>query len=402
MNKLFRFIADYWLIVFALYATGSIFFISFHYSTAITLLFIAALASFLVSRNRSSYLYANQLLTAIVLVIFVLLVWFINSVTQFSAYIAIILQILAAWLITMHISLKDFIRRYVNIMVFLAAVSLVCFAVYLVYPQIALYFPRTPGQASTDYYNAIIYVFESSRGFGYFVPFYRNVGIFWEPGAYQAFLNLALWFVFALDEKNKHKLLKICILALTIITTYSTTGYIVMLLIFLSNFKQVRQILSKRAMLSLVLIFILAILLAFINSNGIGFDFMGDKLSNEFGENATFLNRLFLDDLTIILESPINFFGISYEEYEARGLGSGNSIVQTMVTIGVPFTAILLWMYFRFSLKFKKSFLLFIILMMIFSTESLIWRPIFLCLAWYGLNFEIKEGSLENPLSQKG
>lgn len=58
----------------------------------------------------------------------------------------------------------------------------------------------------------------------------RNFGPFWEPGAYQIFLNVALFYLFRFSKKVS--VFDIGLFALTVLTTKSTTGILVLGLIF--------------------------------------------------------------------------------------------------------------------------------------------------------------------------
>lgn len=55
----------------------------------------------------------------------------------------------------------------------------------------------------------------------------RNWGPFWEPGAFEAFLNINIFFIlFTSEMSNRKKLLAVLINAAAIVTTLSTTGLI--------------------------------------------------------------------------------------------------------------------------------------------------------------------------------
>ena len=62
----------------------------------------------------------------------------------------------------------------------------------------------------------------------------RNQGIFWEPGAYQTFINLALAISAFSHEFEKRRMRYFLVFGLTILTTFSTTGYIVYAAILLT------------------------------------------------------------------------------------------------------------------------------------------------------------------------
>lgn len=97
----------------------------------------------------------------------------------------------------------------------------------------------------------------------------RNWGPFWEPGVFQAYLNIAL--LFLLFNKNYSFFKKIVfslVLIFAIVTTYSTTGYIVLTFVLLSyivNYSDFNfRTLGKILFLGFVFLFSLTL---FINSN---------------------------------------------------------------------------------------------------------------------------------------
>ena len=380
----------YLVLIFTVYATGSIFLVSYYYNIAVvSLLVTAVIFKLFAPKSFGINISSNAFLLLLVLPLLILMTisFNFNEATKYSPYLAIIMQIYASYFIASSIAFEDFKRIYVNIMTVLALISLFCFAIVLFKPTVMLSLPKISGSASVDYYNAFVYVFCSSKGFGSFSPFTRNNGIFWGPGAYQAFLNIALLFLLENSNvKNRKDSLKLFILIAAILTTFSTTGYIIMFLIIIFRFSDILKIVKVSTLKTIAALFLLTAVVIFISKSEMS-GFMSDKLNTEFGEEGNFINRIYLNDLAICFEHFKNaLFGISFESYAARGLKSGNSIVQTMVCTGIPFTLILLAMYSAFCKKISRhKFLCFIILLMIFSTESLLWRPLFLCMAWYGV-----------------
>lgn len=339
----------------------------------------------------------------LLLPLFLLIVIILNNVSGYSSYIAIAMQILAAFFITKSISYDEFKIKYINIISSLAGVSLICYLITLVYPSFMLNFPLTQGNSSVDYYNAGIHVFQAAKGFGYFVPESRNAGIFWEPGAYQAFLNMGLALLLTTDNvKTKER--KAFFLILATITTGSTTGYLILFLLCIVYRKQLlAMIVGNNKIITLLGLLVSVVFFIYISASSANTYSGVQKLINEF-TSGHFLERLYLDDLRIILQSPLNFLGISFETYEEMGLRSGNSIVYILVTLGIPFTAILMKMYFNYAQLFRKSMVILLIFVFMFSTESLLWRPFFLCLAWYGSesNLGKKPATLRQRNSSSG
>lgn len=376
-----RDILNYALIFFVVYTTGSPYCVSFHYSTFITLLFITTAIVFFLARGVDRHLQSESLKKMLSLFTCMAIVIVINGVTNYSSYIAIAMQILAAYFVTRSIGYEEFKKKYINLISALALISLIAYFIALVYPTFVLNFPMVEGDYSSYYYNAGIHVFQAARGYDRLVVANRNSGIFWEPGAYQAFLNMGLAFILSTaDVKNKGR--KALFLILAIVTTASTTGYIVLAFLCIIYRKQLLNMIGGNNKTATLLGVIVAVCFLFYTSSVSSLSGF-EKLINEF-TSGHYLERLFLDDLKIIFQGMFNFLGISYETYEAMGLGSGNSIVQTMVTLGVPFAATLLKMYYDYAKRSERKGVFLIVLICIFFTESLLWRPFFLCLAWYG------------------
>lgn len=384
------------LITLLIYMSGSVFFTSFNYSQACLLVF--SVVMFFYFTNEHKNILSNQIVVHFLLfVAFMLLTILLSAVTNYSSYIAIFLQLVMSYAFIAICDFDDFKKIYVKIMLILAVVSLPCFLIILINPTFMLLFPKTVGQVSTDYYNAIIYVFQSAKGFSYFVPFQRNNGIFWEPGAYQAFLNLALLFLFSdynEDSNKKYYIISIFIFSLTIITTGSTTGILLLLFIVFSNFNKLNLIFSKRPLLMFLLVIAAFAIIIYINREGLVLDTLLKKISNEFS-NGTFLSRVDIFDINILL-NPSSWLGMSFEKFSAQYGGAANSILHTAICLGIPFTTILLSMYYKFSRRVfeNSSFVMVISLIIIFSSESLIWRPLFLILAWYGVSHNLTKNKI--------
>jgi hypothetical protein len=74
----------------------------------------------------------------------------------------------------------------------------------------------------TQSLNILLYTIETTEN-------YRNSGAFWEPGGFASFLNLSL--VLHLIQNNFQFDRHARIVLLTLLTTFSTTGYVVLFLI---------------------------------------------------------------------------------------------------------------------------------------------------------------------------
>lgn len=360
----------------------------FHYNTSVLFVLIYTLfVYFLIPvKNKFSI---QQILSLLIYGILIVITVLYNKDWKFSSYLALYMQMIIALLATKIIPVDLFKKIYINIITFLALFSLFFYVIGIVYPEVAFLFPKTDAIASVDYYNVVIYVYQALIGYGHFLLTPRNAGIFWEPGAYQAFLNIGLIFLLDLvkkDAKNRKNSGMIFItLLFTVISTSSTTGYIISLLIILSYRHEILQILNIKKMKDLVFIIVVIVVGIFFISKQIYSAFI--LINNKYVTGSTsFVARLSLDMIIMLADVKTLFFGMSFMNY-FKTSSIWNSIIQTMVVFGFPFTLLLLFNYIRSSISFvKKRWLLCLILIIIFSTESLFWRPFFLYFAFSETN----------------
>ena len=152
---------------------------------------------------------------------------------------------------------ENYIKAFIRIMFYLSIVSLVGYLLFIVFPSLSntMIVNNANNISFSNYY---IYVHLTQRN----SSFYRNWGMFWEPGGYQIFLCLACMFE-ARKEKPSFRI--ISILLITVFTTFSTTGYIGGLLIIFylliksSSMKKMRSL--KIGLIGLTTIFVMVFLL---------------------------------------------------------------------------------------------------------------------------------------------
>ena len=334
----------------------------------------------------------------IIMSLFILIVplIFLDSV---PTYIAIIMQLAIGMFCSSLILVKEFIRKYINIIVFFALVSLIGFLIGFIKPSVATLFPVTRIEdASVDYYNAGIYVFMLSKGYGTGVLSIaiRNAGICWEPGCYQCFLNIGLLFLLEKEKYNYQKFFyfKFFVLILTILTTVSTTGIIILIILLTVYFKEW----SKNLRHGILLIPLIIIIILFIYSKTDLSEVIRYKISREFGSDKGFFDRISLSKISYLISNNGFFYllGMSFSKWIEINESLWNSIIHSFLCLGVPFTIIHLIGYWNGShLLSKKGWLLFMIMIMCASTETLFWRVFFNTFAFYGWTYYRNKNGLE-------
>lgn len=174
-----------------------------------------------------------------------------------------------------------FFAIYEHILFYLAVIALIFWALHNAIPGTFVEFLRNfefsnqgAGRGSTDF-NAVVYtvsnydiVPDHLANFGG-IQLFRNSGFAWEPGAFSAFLNLAILFNLLRNRFRLSNNIRLYVFTAALITTFSTTGYsmfILMVFFYIYNqpFRKVAWVIPL-AVVFTVLIFTLP--------------FMADKIS---------------------------------------------------------------------------------------------------------------------------
>lgn len=148
----------------------------------------------------------------------------------------------------------------------------------------------------------------------------RNCGPFWEPGAFQGFINLSFFLNTINSTLNKKRLL---LYIITLITTFSTGGYIVMLInlfIYFMNITAIRV--SSKIIISIIL---LIVSINLINN----LDFLGNKISSDTGRLGVSFYDL-SDGLYLLFG-----YGLGEESIARSQIQSVSSIYNMVKYVGV-------------------------------------------------------------------
>ena len=276
------------------------------------------------------------------------------------AEINFIAKLYTIFLATLILGAK-FRSTYFNVIYIISFVSLICLILNYLGISMGIQFEK---YRTIFVYNSFIH-FEKAH-------ILRNCGMFWEPGAFQGYIMLAFLFYI-----NDYKLLwkthkwKCIILSLALLSTFSTTGYIVYLLyIAYIIFASQISVYAKTCVASITLIFCIY---AYHN-----FDFLGEKIEGQY-ENAMNLRNneaswsrmgAMKIDFQQILRHPLvgNGFVMTsrYENLGNKMAGAGNGFTGVINMLGIPCIAIYLMALYR-SLNFnqKKQKIFFILLIVI-------------------------------------
>ena len=216
---------------------------------------------------------------------------------------------------------RFFLRAYIHIMVLFAIVSLIVFA----FPDYFLgldFFPEIEG------YKGQVFKIFGLANLRVSLLGYRNWGPFWEPGVYQTYLIFAIVFLLFDDTGIKRKNTTLIILLVTLVTTFSTTGFLSIPFILLAYILHKPQKRSRAAFKLALLVAIISVTVWFVQS-----EFFELVFLSKFDDlDATGRNLTIEYGLKLWMQKPIFGFSSDYtqEMYEI----AGNSFAITNTFIG--------------------------------------------------------------------
>lgn len=277
--------------------------------------------------------------------------------------------------------LKDkFPLAYLKVMAFLSVIALVFWAINLA----GIHLPSLM-TFENDSESLLVYTQSLNRNLGR-VGILRNWGMFWEPGAYSGYIIFAfLLFINRLDYLWREQRKEWIILLVALLTTFSTTGYILLALVLFFSY-------SDRIKNRVAFYFIGIIVVFFAVWLFGALDFMGDKIEEEYmaatemGQYDVSFSRFgsIAFDSQYIMLHPIFGNGLIDEtRYSMHILFAenlhafGNGFTGEIAIFGIPFMLLFLFSTYRNpTLNNKWRFLLLLILQL--QGEQFMNYPLFL------------------------
>ncbi len=310
----------------------------------------------------------KKLIGIFVMIVAVVLSIILKKDIQFYNF-SILYYILSSIILILTVDSKKIQKYYINIMFVIAIFSLI--TTYLIKPLIFIF--RLENLIKDTCFiitnSSNYYFLNLGLGFALFDRSYdRNYGIFTEPSFFQFYLIISIVMLIFLKNKRKIDWGKIVIFMLTVYTTKSAVGVIVLALVvatyvfkyIIDNRKDYKKICKILVCISIALVILLCIPNIRKNIN-----FIYEKITIK---NESSISRFGSIEYTVknFISSPIIGNKISdILKYE-------NDLTNTIFTIGavygiIPFLCVI---YFtaKLSLKFKEkkiiAFCIFIIFML--------------------------------------
>lgn len=316
----------------------------------------------------------------------------INSLLHQDYSLGYFIQInalLTAYFITRNISFESFTNYYCKILYYISIASVIFFFLFIIFPNVISFFTIHHNTKEVPYINLYFYV--------HFVTMFRNTGIFREPGVFMIYLNLAIMLELFIKKTINKKALFVYIIA--ILTTLSTAGFIILIIIGLLYFIKGNE--SKMKFQGILFLMIIGY---FILGNFELFESTFRKFDSTSNEYASSVARSASVQIpfAMFLDSPLIGTGLSnfeelYEQYSRDIIGtifksgshSTNTFFNALATYGFFYFIMLLYLFTSLTKLFFTNFLSRLIILSIFalmfSNEDLRYSLLFLTLLFYGI-----------------
>lgn len=167
----------------------------------------------------------SQILNCLIILSFIMLSMMVNR-SAASIDIRAIIIVVSSYLVIQSFSYEDFLEKYTDCIMVIALFSI---AVYFLYKVIPGAFGRFPRHLWRNHSVLFVNLWLSVVPVG-MQDYFRNFGIFYEPGIFQFYLNTALLIELFLNKKIN--VFRVLVLTVAVITTLSTNGYISIVLVF--------------------------------------------------------------------------------------------------------------------------------------------------------------------------
>lgn len=382
---------NYWrptiILFMLLYLTSSYMMVYNKYDSIISITLLGCIITLCL--NFKSVGYKNSIPLMLLLLVLQGFTTIINSEDIYVFFLVSIQLSIACIFVTLF-NWETFKKSYILLMTTLSASSLLLFAANILFPFLRNINVVSYSLIGEPVSNQIIYV---SR------DLFRNQSIFWEPGAFQSFIILAL--ILQYSQKIKNIYIEVVLIA-TLLSTFSTTGYIALFLTlvwyYLIEIKgasnKVKIIILAGAIFSTLVYFKGDLLFDTDNNSAFGkliYAYENGFERNEQLTSAGIRYYALVKPLGVFVDNPI--FGCGFDKLKdilynyTEGMNTC-TFVNYFAMYGFFYGIMCIWGYKKFAdlnSEYKKGrFLIFIILFVITFSEEYVRNSFFYIIILYG------------------
>ncbi len=370
---------------------------SLYYETYGTNILLLVFVGYLLLHYNITKIKINKLV--ILYMIGLLFIVVLNPESQYDSILVLVTRFSIAIIIVYFFTFQKFSKIFIDIILIISLFSLLTWII--IYFNIHSFLPDFIGIDHRLLRNFIFFgVSENFITHGVL----RNNGLWWEPGAFQLFVNLAFSFAIINNSINKQKYI---IFIITILTIGSTTGFIVFLLLSLIYFKKSIEYSNKNKIIyMLALTLFLYLLYLYISP------LIYDKFNPESNSIVSFLSRyydfiisynMFMDNILIgygfgsqienAIPYGINLIGhdIYYSFSRPTGADGITMFIAQCGILSFIFLIPFLIPKYYTHLYFIEKLIISISILLMFNTENFTFILIFTVLTFYGIIGNKKE-----------
>lgn len=308
-----------------------------------------------------------------------------------SKYLFVVIEFLIAGALCIYFfsvfTYEEFLRIFYKVLKFIRWHALIS-AVFISALPFLFTIHVTNDYNGYDAYSSMLVFFKLSKQFSFEILGFsltRNQGLFWEPGVLQFYLNL---FLFLQLYVFKAKPMSIMLTVVALITTYSTSAYLIMLLI--ASLAILQSIKRRPAIYFPLTALALLLYIPFLQAN----------LENKFNgeeQNSSLARIMDVVQQAVVIES--NFmtgvgiddqrYAIIRSQYKVKGYyedqtqtvtidrGSTNSILFIWATMGFPIGCLWLYAYIKQPFVQHKKLLFSVLILLAVFVEPLLLKQFF-------------------------
>ena len=357
------------------------------------------IVNFIFAITRKDYVQHRHIIELYLIMLFVFVIVSYFHHEHFNRALIKVLCMTTAMFVCVQYKMEDYAETFLKCMTLFSVSAILLTLLAYVSPFIVTSLPSIINTVGVRFYSIGLAGLDE-RSLGTLTV--RAGGIFWEPGVFQMYINLAVLFELMLHKgKNKKRLI---IYTIALIITFSTTGYLAFMWLIVTYVFFGRD--DSRSVSKNVCVFIALILAAFLVYFIMVYTVVGQVVFGKLFDlknGSTFVRQAsVLINLEIVRDHP--FMGIGMElmedEFERRSYLSTaiygwtrqntNTLLYQFaahgIFFGLPFTLGTYKFGEKLSNKFFMKLSIFVMLLMLYIGENLMTSIFPYILVFYGID----------------
>lgn len=327
-------------------------------------------------------------------------IYYESSMGITISYLALLIF---SYIYTKYFSFFCFVSIFKKLMFAQCLLSLIMWVIATFFLKIIplpelIYYQATTGEQQI-YYSFYYFVNMAQDAYG---EFYRAMGAFWEPGIFQAYIIISILFeVIYPSKKTIYSIGFILIHILTLIVTFSTTGYVGFVVLILYLILANKKTVQMKWYVKFFMLFIMLVLVVLVLNNKEIYMKVFGKIDEQ---NGSYVSRYasWSGNIQLALQYP--FMGVGYgntakhlnvliAEYSRLGyIHQTNTFTNYFATWGIFIGGYFIYGWMRFCRRISKDIfsgiILFILFVVITSGENFLPSLFFNTLIFYGINWK--------------